>query len=320
VQTKMVQSKGHSYDHVTMLPIDMACELIEHAIITKTVEVIDGPSRFLQLLHIFRPTLVNRLNALVYGLEREQAPDDAPLPAKRSSRKLKTARPRRGNPVLGFLGRLMWFFSRLEYILMIRMGLPVIVRELIIMLILTLTLVIAPLCEAGSWLVSATRQLRGVKASAAAPSSRQPQRQATSEGDEGQQQGAAGLLGQAEQQDGLADRGDQNLALAGRSQGRRVTFGAEATSEKPTGPVAAMPLLMAEAAEAAKAGDLIEGLAAGDHDEAADVEEPQDGSAGARGRRSRRPWRWGSMPQQPSLRCRSRSVYLAARKRRHTLH
>merc|ERR1712151_734413 len=44
VQTKMVESKGHSYDHVSLLSLDNACELIEHAIITRQSEVIDGPS------------------------------------------------------------------------------------------------------------------------------------------------------------------------------------------------------------------------------------------------------------------------------------
>merc|ERR1719499_511358 len=77
VQTKMVESKGHNYDHVSLLTLDMACDLIEHAIITKEAEVTDGPSRFLALLHFFRPSLIVSLNSLVYGLEGERPPDSA---------------------------------------------------------------------------------------------------------------------------------------------------------------------------------------------------------------------------------------------------
>merc|ERR1719499_809076 len=77
VQTKMVESKGHNYDHVSLLTLDMACDLIEHAIISKEAEVTDGPSRFLALLFFFRPSLIVALNALVYGLEGEKPPDGA---------------------------------------------------------------------------------------------------------------------------------------------------------------------------------------------------------------------------------------------------
>merc|ERR1712176_829842 len=58
VRTKMVQSKGHNYDHIAMLDVDGACNLIEHAIATKAVTTIDGPSRFLQALYFLRPQLI----------------------------------------------------------------------------------------------------------------------------------------------------------------------------------------------------------------------------------------------------------------------
>merc|ERR1719401_745964 len=90
VQTKMVESKGHSYDHVSMLTVDEACEYIEHAIITKRAEVVDVPSRFLSLAYIACPSFINGLNSLVYGLEGEKAPDDvaARAPKRKSTRKL----------------------------------------------------------------------------------------------------------------------------------------------------------------------------------------------------------------------------------------
>merc|ERR1719343_1760127 len=91
VQTKMVQSKGHSYDHVAMLSVDEACEYIEHAITTKRAEVIDAPSRFLSLMHTFAPSFITGLNSLVYRLESEKVPEDvAAKGLKRSrTRKLK---------------------------------------------------------------------------------------------------------------------------------------------------------------------------------------------------------------------------------------
>merc|ERR1719343_769231 len=91
VQTKMVQSKGHSYDHVSMLTVDEACEYIEHAIVTKRAEVIDAPSRFLSLMYIFQPSFMNGLNSLVHRSEREKPPDDVAAKAlkKKSTRQLK---------------------------------------------------------------------------------------------------------------------------------------------------------------------------------------------------------------------------------------
>merc|ERR1719343_571323 len=76
VRTKMVESKGHSYDHVAMVTVDEACEYIEHAVVTRRTEVMDLPSRWLSLMHTFNPTFITGLNSVVYRLEKERAPDD----------------------------------------------------------------------------------------------------------------------------------------------------------------------------------------------------------------------------------------------------
>merc|ERR1712151_1455029 len=117
VQTKMVESKGHNYDHVSLLTLDMACDLIEHAIMTKEAEVIDGPSRFLALLHFFRPSLIVALNSLVYGLESESPPDTAVVKTGEIQRKVKAAKPAGSGSrfsALKALGSVLGFFSRLE--------------------------------------------------------------------------------------------------------------------------------------------------------------------------------------------------------------
>merc|ERR1719382_2157709 len=109
VQTKMVQSKGHSYDHVAMLTVDEACEYIEHAIVKKRAEVIDAPSRFLSLMHTFAPSFIVGLNSLVYRLEGEKAPEDVAARRLRrsSTRKLRTT-PSSKNQLLRSLACLMW--------------------------------------------------------------------------------------------------------------------------------------------------------------------------------------------------------------------
>merc|ERR1719145_555963 len=76
VETKMVVSKGNSYDHVAMLTIDQACEYIEYAIVAKPRDVVDAPSRFLGLLYYYKPSLIVALNNLVYRMEGEQPPKD----------------------------------------------------------------------------------------------------------------------------------------------------------------------------------------------------------------------------------------------------
>merc|ERR1711933_417220 len=146
VQTKMVESKGHSYDHVSLLTLDMACDLIEHAIVSKEAEVTDGPSRFLALLHFFRPSLIVGLNSLVYGLEGESPPDAAPSKAaevevKREQK--KGAAPGGGFSALKALGSVLAFFSRLEMFCM-RIGVAWILRDPIIILIILLVLVVQP--------------------------------------------------------------------------------------------------------------------------------------------------------------------------------
>merc|ERR1719401_534836 len=132
VQTKMVESKGHSYDHVSMLTVDEACEYIEHAIVTKRAEVIDVPSRFLSLMHTFNPTFISGLNSLVYRLEGEKAPDDV---ACRVQQRRPTRQPKMRaatkNRLLKFLASFMWFFSRAELALCVRGGLPWVARDVL---------------------------------------------------------------------------------------------------------------------------------------------------------------------------------------------
>jgi len=147
VQTKMVESKGHSYDHVSLLTLDMACDLIEHAIMTKEAEVTDGPSRFLALLHFFRPSLIVGLNSLVYGLEGERPPDTAA--AKKVTVGVKRQASKKIAPGSGFsalkaLGSLLGFFSRLE-MFFVRLGVAWIVRDPIIILLMLLVLVVQPI-------------------------------------------------------------------------------------------------------------------------------------------------------------------------------
>jgi len=158
VQTKMVRSKGHSYDHISMLTVDMACELIEHAIITKDFQVMDTPSRFLALLYFFRPSLIVALNSLVYGLESEQAPDGL----RRAKSEHEMERRRKRNAQGGFtplkaLGSLLSFFAQLEFFFM-RIGVISVVRDPIIILILLLVLVVHPIVAAAMAVASMVRK------------------------------------------------------------------------------------------------------------------------------------------------------------------
>jgi len=150
VQTKMVESKGHSYDHVSLLTLDMACDLIEHAIMTKEAEVTDCISRFLALLHFFRPSLIVGLNSLVYGLEGERPPDTAA--AKKVTIRVERQASKKiahgsGFSALKALGSLLAFFSRLE-MFFVRLGVAWIVRDPIIILLLLLVLVVQPIVVA----------------------------------------------------------------------------------------------------------------------------------------------------------------------------
>merc|ERR1719382_2228821 len=147
VQTKMVQSKGHSYDHVAMLTVDEACEYIEHAIVKKRAEVIDAPSRFLSMMHTFAPSFIVGLNSLVYRLEGEKAPDDVTVLGlkRKSTRKLKMTSSNKDR-LLKFLASFMWFFSRLELVLFVRMGLPWIARDLFALVVMALVMAVWSCC------------------------------------------------------------------------------------------------------------------------------------------------------------------------------
>eukprot|EP00445_Apocalathium_hangoei_P031816 CAMPEP_0203930738 /NCGR_PEP_ID=MMETSP0359-20131031/69421_1 /ASSEMBLY_ACC=CAM_ASM_000338 /TAXON_ID=268821 /ORGANISM="Scrippsiella Hangoei, Strain SHTV-5" /LENGTH=423 /DNA_ID=CAMNT_0050859951 /DNA_START=53 /DNA_END=1325 /DNA_ORIENTATION=+ len=164
VQTKMVRSKGHSYDHISMLTVDMACELIEHAIITKDFQVMDTPSRFLALLYFFRPSLIVALNSLVYGLESEQAPDGL----RRAKSEHEMERRRKRNAQGGFtplkaLGSLLSFFAQLEMFWR-RIGVVSIVRDpiiiLILLLVLAVELVVATVMAVTSMVRRSVRSIR----------------------------------------------------------------------------------------------------------------------------------------------------------------
>jgi len=145
VQTKMVQSKGHSYDHISLLTLDMACELIEHAIITKDCEVIDGPSRLLALLYFFRPSLIVALNCLVYGLESEQAPDGmAHAKSEHEMERRRRKNAQNNLSPLKALGSCVAFFTQLEMFFM-RIGVISILRDPLIISLLRLVLLVQPI-------------------------------------------------------------------------------------------------------------------------------------------------------------------------------
>merc|ERR1719401_370203 len=160
VQTKMVQSKGHSYDHVAMLTVDEACEYNEHAIVKKRAEVIDAPSRFLSLMHTFAPSFITGLNSLVYRLEGEKAPDDVASRGlkKSSTKKLKMTTSNKDR-LLKFLASFMWFFSRLELLVFVRMGLPWMVRDLLVLVVMVLVMVVWSVCLVARSLASRGRHL-----------------------------------------------------------------------------------------------------------------------------------------------------------------
>jgi hypothetical protein len=147
VQTKMVESKGHTYDHVSLLTLDMACDLIERAIVTKEAEVTDAPSRFLALMYFFRPSLVVQLNSLVYGLEGECPPDVVSVAIGEAEIKKKQPKAEvssDGFSVLGSLASLPAFFAWLERFCT-RISIAWILRDPLIVVILMLVLVVQPL-------------------------------------------------------------------------------------------------------------------------------------------------------------------------------
>jgi len=150
VQTKMVESKGHSYDHISMLTLDMACDLIEHTIVTKEAELTDGPSRFLALLYFFRPSLIVALNSLIYGLEGERPPDGAVVKASEveGKKKAKTgAACHVGPSPLKAIGAVLAFFSRLE-MLLIRLRIAWLARDPIIIFLIVLVLIVEQVATA----------------------------------------------------------------------------------------------------------------------------------------------------------------------------
>merc|ERR1719295_152624 len=149
VQTKMVESKGHSYDHVAMVTVDEACEYIEHAVVTRRAEVIDLASRFLALMYTFNPSFINSLNSLVYRLEKERAPDDVAARARRrkATRELRM-RASSQMRLLKFLASLLTLFSSAERALFVRGGLPWVARDVVIMAVIPLVAVVHMVCSA----------------------------------------------------------------------------------------------------------------------------------------------------------------------------
>jgi len=149
VKTKMVESKGHSYDHVAMVTVDEACEYIEHAIVTRRAEVFDVCSRFLQLMYTFDPGFINRLNSLVYRLERERAPDDVAARARprKATRQLKM-RASNQTRLLKCLASLLTLFSGAERALFVRGGLPWAARDVVVLAVIPLVIVVHMACAA----------------------------------------------------------------------------------------------------------------------------------------------------------------------------
>merc|ERR1712060_100001 len=143
-----------------MLTVDEACEYIEHAIVKKRAEVIDAPSRFLSLMHTFVPSFIVGLNSLVYRLEGEKAPEDvAAQKLKRSAtRKLKMTSSSK-NQLLKFLASFMWFFSRLELVVFVRIGLPWVARDLVVLVVMALVMVVWSLCLVARSVVGRGRQV-----------------------------------------------------------------------------------------------------------------------------------------------------------------
>merc|ERR1711972_1030556 len=133
---------------------------IEHAIATKRAEVIDAPSRFLSLMHTFAPSFITGLNSLVYRLEGEKAPDDVAVRGlkRKSSRKLKMKSSNK-NRLLKFLASFMWFFSRLELVLFVRVGLPWMARDLLALVVMALVIAVWSCCLVARSLASRGRQL-----------------------------------------------------------------------------------------------------------------------------------------------------------------
>merc|ERR1711972_939873 len=97
-----------------------------------------------------------------YGLEGEKAPDDvaARAPKRKSTRKLK-ARSSSNNQLLRFLASFMWFFSRFELVLFLRIGVPWILRDILALLVLALVLIVQTMCVAAVTSVRAARRCRG---------------------------------------------------------------------------------------------------------------------------------------------------------------
>eukprot|EP00928_Gymnodinium_smaydae_P052352 TRINITY_DN3618_c0_g1_i5.p1 TRINITY_DN3618_c0_g1~~TRINITY_DN3618_c0_g1_i5.p1 ORF type:complete len:487 (-),score=100.01 TRINITY_DN3618_c0_g1_i5:468-1928(-) len=111
VQTKMVETRDHTYDHLYLLKLDEACELIERAIITKEQEVMDLPSRVVNFAYFFLPWIVTAIMARVYKLEREKPPDEYALPVKPT----RPAKKPRASPMsLRALGTFLWLVHVLE--------------------------------------------------------------------------------------------------------------------------------------------------------------------------------------------------------------
>mmetsp|Transcript_82871 Transcript_82871/g.173519 ORF Transcript_82871/g.173519 Transcript_82871/m.173519 type:complete len:445 (+) Transcript_82871:286-1620(+) len=158
VETKMVKSRGHSYDHISMLPMDMACDLIEYALITKARDVMDAPSRFLALVYFFKPDFIVNLNSLIYTLESEHPPEGM---GRDESRKRLEQRQQKNKKKGGFsglkaLGKVLWFFSRLE-MFCLGIGVPLMARDPIIFLFLALFFTLYPIVVLLMYIVKGAR-------------------------------------------------------------------------------------------------------------------------------------------------------------------
>mmetsp|Transcript_41181 Transcript_41181/g.114635 ORF Transcript_41181/g.114635 Transcript_41181/m.114635 type:complete len:247 (-) Transcript_41181:615-1355(-) len=143
VRTKMVESPGFKYDYSFLLSVDMACELVEHAILAKRAKVIDSSSRFWSITHSVAPSLITALNSAIYRSESERPPADfVPLSRQCTLHSTKQAKRLLATLARKTISGMMWFASRLELLLFVRLRLPWLLRDLWILGLVAVVLVV----------------------------------------------------------------------------------------------------------------------------------------------------------------------------------
>merc|ERR1711972_84782 len=96
----------------------------------------------------------------VYRLEGEKAPDDVAARGlkRKSTRKLKMKSSNKDR-LLKFLASFMWFFSRLELVLFVRVGLPWMARDLLALVVMALVIAVWSCCLVARSLARSGRHL-----------------------------------------------------------------------------------------------------------------------------------------------------------------